>query len=364
MLQNTKTTFWINLVLRSVGQVALFHLGIFVFLVSALLLRNSLVQIPVYFTFFLIPLQVTYIRQGRETFLYSLVLSFVMLVVLWVVLANAGLANEGLSGSSVFPEIEGFRGIITSFISIQLLTIASLLGGLILINFYKQRRVLYRLFLSTLAAGALGTIVILFLSRNSALVSGLESYFKEATKLIVGLYTDDTNIILPAELADPTLLVKAFWYYVISGFIFGYFVNLSIAWYVGSVLVNQSHGKAGRLTILKKFKLPEFFIWPLIAAWSLVLLSHLAKLPFVYSLFLNVGLIFLFLYGIQGLSIIQHLLAKYNISGRWKILLLLVMFMVLFFPPIAIAIFIIVPGVGVSEIWIKYRSRGKEKEEE
>jgi hypothetical protein len=359
MLQNTKTAFWINLVLRSVGQVALFHLGIFVFLISTLLLRNSLVQIPVYFTFFLIPLQVTYIRQGRETFFYSLVLSFVMLVVLWV-----GLANAGLSGLSVFPEIEGFRRIITTFISIQLLTIASLLGGLILINFYTQRRVLYRLFLSTLAAGTLGTIVILFLSRDSALISGLESYFKEATKLIAGLYTGDANIILPAELADPTLLVKAFWYYVISGFIFGYFVNLSISWYVGSVLVNRSYGKVGRLTILKKFKLPEFFIWPLIAAWSLVLLSHLVKLPFIYSLFLNVGLIFLFLYGIQGLSIIQHLLAKYNISGRWKTLLLLVMFMVLFFPPIAIAFYIIVPGLGVSEIWIKYRSRGKEKEEE
>ena len=359
MLQNTKAAFWINLVLRSVGQVALFHLGIFVFLVSVLLLRNSLVQIPIYFTFFLIPLQVTYIRQGKEIFLYSLVLSFVILVVLWVVLANAG-----LSGSSVLPEIEGFRSIITSLISIQLLTMASLLGGLMLVNFYTQRRVLYRLFLATLAAGTLGTILILILSRDSALISGLESYFKEATKLIAGFYPNDTNIILPAELTDTTLLVKAFWYYVITGFIFGYFVNLSISWYVGSALANRSYGKVDRLTILKKFKLPEFFIWPLIAAWSLVLLAHLIKLPFVYSLFLNVGLIFLFLYGLQGLSIIKYLLAKYNISGRWKILLLLIIFMVLFFPPISIAFFIIVPGLGVSEIWIKYRSRGKEKEEE
>ncbi len=154
--------------------------------------------------------------------------------------------------------------------------------------------------------------------------------------------------------------MKGFWHYVLSGFMFGYFINLSITVYLGRLWEARTFGAGQRLPRLKEFMIPEIFVWPLIACWAVVLLGRFQDLRGIEIVALNGGLILLFLYGLQGIGILRHLVDKHGLRRRFNMIAILVVILMLIFPPLAILLLVLVPGLGVSEIWIKFRQTRKE----
>ena len=111
-MQQETVKYWARLTLSSVVQVILYHAGLFFsVLFMMLLMRTSILQIPIYFVFFLIPLQVLLIRKGREAFLSSILISFVILILFRLYMASAVTRNiEEITIArpelSVFKEVE------------------------------------------------------------------------------------------------------------------------------------------------------------------------------------------------------------------------------------------------------------------
>jgi hypothetical protein len=275
------------------------------------------------------------------------------------------MARVLMSNPGAVPNFESFRDIAIPFIALELLTVAFLIGGLIFANLSARKRRLYRFLGATLGAGIIGLLITLAFSRNQSFLQALERFLEEVLAYVSGMVSVEpgSTLELPPELSDPALLVRGVWQYALNGFVFGFFVNLAGAWYVGTAIANRAEGSREYLALMRRFKVPEFIIWPLIASWALVLATQLLRVGIMDSLVLNVALVFLFLYGMQGVSVIHYFLMKYNASRAWKLILLIAVVLALVFPAVTLAAFIVVPGLGVSEIWLKYRTRRKEIDE-
>jgi hypothetical protein len=374
-VQQETVKFWVRLTFSSVVQVILYHLGIFFSLFLMLLIRNSVLQIPIYFVFYLLPLQITFIRKGREAFLYSIFISFVILLLFRLYMASAVLKNirEMTITRSDLVIFKDVGAVIFPLILVELATLASLVGGLTLVNLYydKRRGTLYKMLSATAGAAMVGIVLALLLNANRIFVSTMEKLFAEIMQYFRAMLMEMSSASQGGEEAapplqglNPSVLMRGFWYYVIGGFAFGYFINLSITLYAGRVWEARTYGRLSRLKRLTHFYLPDNFIWPLIGFWSVVLASRFVNLHGVEIIAWNGGLVFLFLYGLQGLGILRHLMTRYRILRRLNLLIIMSILIVIFFPPLTIVLIILVPGLGVSEIWIKYRLERKEKDEE
>jgi hypothetical protein len=363
----------VKISLSSVVQVILYHIGLFFSAaVMMMLMRSSVLQIPVYFVFYLVPLQIFLIRRGREAFIRSIFISFVILILLRLYMASsfAGNIEEMTITRPEFSVLRDVGAVVFPLIMIELVTLASLVGGLAMINLYQDRRwgTLYKLLFATAGATGVGVVMMLILSADSGFVANMEKLFAEIMETIryfvsemSGIQGSDTATD-PLRGLDTALLMKGFWSYVIGGLAFGYFVNLSITWYVAKIWEARTYGR--EVVRLVNFYLPDNFVWPFIGSWSLVLLGRFVNLYGIEIVAWNAGLVFLFLFGLQGMGILRHFMRKYNLSRRLHLLIIMGMLIVIFLPPLTIALFVLVPGLGVSEVWIKHRMEKKEKDDE
>jgi hypothetical protein len=96
-----------------------------------------------------------------------------------------------------------------------------------------------------------------------------------------------------------------------------------------------------------------------------VLAGRFAKLGYLRAFALNAGLVLLALYGAQGLAIIGTLMARRRAArgaqARWPLFAFLLAMLV---PALTVAAMVVIPLVGVSEIWIKYRIERKDETDE
>ena len=372
-MQQETVKYWAKLTLSSVVQVILYHIGLFFSaVVMMLLMRSNVIQVPVYFVFYLVPLQFLLVRKGREAFIYRIFISFVILILFRFYMASSVAKNieEMTITRPEFSILKDVGAVVLPLIMIELVTLASLVGGLALINLYQDRRwgTLYKLLFATAGATGIGVVMTLVLSADRGFVIAMEKLFAEAMGYLGEMVREMSGIqggdaaVEPLRGLDTTLLMKSFWYYVIGGLAFGYFMNLSITWYVTKIWEARTYGR--EVKRLVDFHLPDNFIWPLIGSWSVVLLGRFVNLYSLEIIAWNGGLVFLFLFGLQGMGILRHFMRKYRISQRLHLLIGIGFFIVIFFPPLTIALFVLVPGLGVSEVWIKHRMERKETDEE
>jgi hypothetical protein len=142
---------------------------------------------------------------------------------------------------------------------------------------------------------------------------------------------------------------------LLRSFLFSYFLVLSFSWWLGTIIGARSMGTHPGLTRIADFKLPDRYVWPLIASLALIVLNLVIPAEPLAILAWNALLIFVFLYGVSGLAIIRFLLRKLNVRPgiRWLVIIAIVILAMT--PRIGIAVLILVPGLGVSEVWLKYR---------
>ena len=361
--------YWLSLLLPAGTAVLIYHAGIILSFITMLAAaRSSMVQIPVYFLFLLVPLQIVYVRRGADVFMRVAGLAFAMLLVLRVLLATSALrelADAPPAGRLEAVVLAPLPQVVVQLVFVEMITAAALFAGLIWVNVYSPAmvrwRLTHRLLAATGAAGVVGLLASAALAGSADFVAGMTELFKNVMAVFREA-ADNAGQAFSFGGADPELLMRAFWDYLLGGFIFGYFVNLSGAWYLGGVWGSRSR-LAGR-PALGGYALPDIMIWPLIGCWAIVLAARFTALGHVRDVALNGGLVFLFLFGLQGLGVLQHLVARsprLRDSRRYWMVAVLVL---LFAPRLATAVLVAVPLLGVSEIWVKYRSRWKGESDE
>ncbi len=362
---NRRARIWVRLLARAALAVAVYHGGIVVAFLTMVASRWSLVQVSLHFAFLLVPLQVVYRRNGPRDFLRVSALAFLLLAGLRVALAASALgdlARPAHQSDVVRAMLAPLPGVLYPLVSVELVTVLALLAGLAWVNVYGPTivpwRAAYRMLAATAAASVLALATIVLLAGNHAFVESLQQLFGNFLEVA-------RSAAARAEMTVPQLgqgasMMQAYWDYLFGSLVFGYFVNLAAAWYLGNRIGARSRYQKS----LAAFSLPEVFVWPLIASWTVVLIGRFVKLGHLRAFALNAGLILLALYGVQGLAIIETLVARVRRGPESRRWLLIAVLLALFVPALGVLALVVIPLVGVSEIWIKYRIERKEQTDE
>jgi hypothetical protein len=300
------------------------------------------------FVLFLIPLQAVLVRKGRRSFFISLALAFLL------ILGVRALLSRGAAAA-------------TPFVLLEMSVVAALIAGLVLIQLPelaalpRQRlltlRRVPRLLAATGVAGLLSVPLILYLQGNEAFSAGLREIFGSAATALNRAFgeSDSLGLVGGGQLFSAEGLQQAAGEILLRSYLFEYFLLLTGSWWAGTIIGSRSTGGKAQLTKLVDFRLGDGYVWPLIASLAMVLLSLVVHIGVLGLAAWNALLILVFLYGLSGLGIIRFLLRKYKLPAGLRWLLVLAIVILAFTPRVNLAIAILVPGLGVSEIWLKYR---------
>lgn len=307
---------------------------------------------------FLVPLQVLYTRRGKKSFGWAAALTLVLIIVIGAALARRWSTGEALTSATV--------------ISLQMpslvfeLTVGALMiGGLALIQLPEMTPQLRlpryprvtRLVLATAITGILSVPTILYLTGNEAFFTNIEEFFtvlaESTNSAIIG--TQSEALPIAAQPIQTESLLRFIGMVLRRTYLFYYFLILTFGWWLGTIIGARSMGRHPGLTRVADFKLPDRYVWPLIASLALVVLNLIVPLEPLEVLAWNALLIFAFLYGISGLGIIRFLLSKLKVRPGIRWLVIIGIIILAMTPRIGIAVLILIPGLGVSEVWLKYR---------
>lgn len=297
-------------------------------------------QMNILFFLFLVPLQILYHRRDMDSFLLS------GGVVALGILVFALLRTRGVMSSELR------RGLLVMELSLPVL----LLGGMIWVNVGRARgfRGLYLLLMSTAGAALISIPVIMGLSGNMELTNLLTEQFEAVARGFQSGFTRQESfessvlagVLAPERMVEYTKMV------FFKSYVFFYFILLTACRHIGELVRMRIAGNYRR--VLDTFSLPDFFIWPLLAGWAGVLLDTWKSLGVFGYAFWNVGLVFLFLYGLQGIGVLRALFHRYRLPMFVRMFIGLVCIMLVARPGLNLIVFIGIPGLGVSELWVRY----------
>lgn len=308
----------------------------------SVILYNLGVGLPL----FLVPLQVLRVRRGGKAYLLGSGVS--LLATLGVRLA--------LSGRTLGP-----AGI--PFLLLELALLLSLLGGLAWIQLPelsgRPSRLpggrVARLLAATAAAGLASIPLALYLRHSTAFDAALRDVFASLAGALNQMLGQSPDLGPGAQLFKPEQLAAMTGEIVLRSYLADYFLLLTFSWWAGSLIGARTVGRQSSVTRLQDFRLPDGYLWPLIGSLALLLLGLLVPMGAVSFAAWNLALIMLFLYGLVGLGILRFLLRRAGAPPGLRVGIALALGILALIPRVNLALAILIPGLGVSETWIKYR---------
>jgi hypothetical protein len=219
-----------------------------------------------------------------------------------------------------------------------------------------------RLMIATGIAGVLSVPVFLYLQGNEIFTTRVREFLTALLQITNGAIPSASPDTLsrPGQPLQPEVLMQAVTAVMLRSFLFYYFLVLTFSWWLGTRIGARSIGSRPALTRIADFKLPDRFVWPLIASLALVLMTLLVRVRILEIVAWNTLLILLFLYGVAGLGIIRYLLRKRKVNRRAVWIGIAAFIFVAMIPRVGIGflslLLILIPGLGVSEVWLKYRT--------
>ncbi len=238
--------------------------------------------------------------------------------------------------------------------------------GLVVVNLASLRR--FRAVVRLLISGGLVGLAVLplmiLVPRLEGFQTTMRSTFTEVSTLLRGFSPiADTSSMGPlfAPLLQPETLMKLFEQVFIRSFLVMYFMLIVFQWWAGSAAAARTIPSPEPVPRLADFHLESFYLWPLIVSGALILLDVTIGIwAFGYAAW-NIGLVFMFLFGVQGMAIIKFLFEKYRLPQfLWATLVLTLAILLVFpqYPQLNLFFMIAFPALGVSENWIRFRVPG------
>ncbi|MBN2655682.1 MAG: DUF2232 domain-containing protein [Spirochaetales bacterium] len=295
--------------------------------------------------FFMLPLQVMAIRRGEKGFLIS---------------ASGVLFGNLILKLALTPEAVSAGSLIMADFAVFLL----LIGGLYAVNFKMESfSKVWGFLITTALAGLLSLPVLLFLGSDPAFQAVLTEQIESALAVLQQAFPGDS--VVGSISADG--MFRIFRNSFLSSYLAVYCLFLALSWRLGLRIGLRSVGRENEQPKLQELNVPDRLIWFLFIPLTLVLLRMLlngkgmnldpgiAGFAVSNSLYIAGAL-----YGLQGFGLLQYLMARKNVNPGirrmtgWLIPLSLLIF------PLNLAVIFLLPGLGVSELWINYRHNDKE----
>ncbi|NNM66384.1 MAG: hypothetical protein HKM06_00075 [Spirochaetales bacterium] len=314
------------------------------------LLSAVFYHLSVFGLFFLVPLQVVYVRRGRLPFVLAIFLSAVLIVL--------GLGLELLLAKQDW----------TVFDTLSAMLAGILLGGWLLAVLLEKTgwRFLVRLSLAVAAAGlvvfTLGGWALQDVSFQSQLQTDLMPIWK---KLVSTVGMETVNGLFPAQwVRDPAAMLKGMEDAVLSTVLVSFFVVWLVTWrLVRSV--------PGSRFLLKNFRLPSSASLILLGVWALFLGDSLLAqgghdfLGFAMYIVSNLAWITLVVHALAGWGIVQSLLERWRLPLvlRGLVLGLLAFFCFWVGSTAEVVTLVGLTVLAVLELWVNFRNYHSGSEE-
>jgi hypothetical protein len=323
MRLSERGAFWLDVVLFAGISVIMYEIGFLSLL-------------------YLVPLQVMAKKRGENGLLFA------SLLVLAAVLVTAFIHTRAVEDVQVK----------NALIFLELVLPVMLVASLYTVNrqFSQKWRALYRLLGVTLAVGIVSVPIILIVKQNTKFVD----YFRDQVAQVVEVFTGSLFLQsgvyeegVVRSLFNPDRIMQTIKAVFFRNYLFSFFLMLTLNWRVGIGITRRFFG--GTVPVLSRFVLPGKYIWVFLISWAGILADIFFGLQAVGYIVWNIGLISLFLYGLQGTGIIRHMLEASNLGRGVQTFLTMMIVFLLVVPGINILIIMGIPIFGVSEVWIHYR---------
>lgn len=213
------------------------------------------------------------------------------------------------------------------------------------------------------ATGLAGVIALpagLWLSRNPTFQQSMTGLFAEISKALSSMIAPAADIGAGAFFAQqlqPARLQQMFQEYLLRSLLADYAILLAFSWWAGQAAAGRARALFGIPPAfrLSRFRLESVWLWPLIASGVVVLLDLFFNISAWSYLAWNVGLVLLFLFGLQGMAILLFLFEKHNVPRILWLLLVVGLFILAASPSVGLFVVLAIPVLGISEYWIRYR---------
>lgn len=304
------------------------------------------------FFLFILPLYTLYLRHGKE--LYRPALGGVVLFSAAVsAVRTAALDVQGL----LFP-------LFVFDIAPLVVTSAGLLALSWRIPYGRSDRLLHRLYLAAMLGGLVSLPIIGGLQMHEGFLQELNKLFDSVAAAFQEMANPERGLdaAMLAGIFDPREMIPQMKEMFFRTYVFSLFFILAGLTHICRQFERR---RMGREPIdLRTFMVDDRQIWVLIASMAVVLIGHFRSLPVLDKAGWNIFLVAMLTFGLQGIGIIKELFYRKGFPPGYRLVLILAAAAALLNPWLNRIVLIGIPGLGVSEIWIKYRAKAKESKGE
>jgi hypothetical protein len=312
------------------------------FSLASLVLYHTVVGIPL----FLVPLQIVATRRGVRSLATAVGAFFTMFVVIrfWPTI---------FSSTHALPDVLG---------AIEIGVVGVLLLGMIVMNVPLRRRPrqMVMILAATALAGAISLPAMAWISSMPAFQQSMDASLGEFSRMLSSLPAPVADARLAAVISlmsHPAQLRSLLEATLLRSMLAYYAIMLTFSWWAGQASANRGRALAGLPPVFQfsRFRMDAGWLWPMIAAGGLVL----ADLFFGISVWAyaawNIGLVLLFLFGLQGMAIVRFLFEKHGVPRFFWFMLVAALVVIARQSDAGLFVVLVIPVLGISENWIRYR---------
>ena len=295
-------------------------------------------QTGFFFFLFLVPLQLLLFRSGLKV-------ARIAVLGVGIALVYLGIRHTALGNGDVRRYL----------LLVELVIPFLLLGGFLLENgfFGNLGGVLLNALLATAIAALVSIAVLHVLLNNEAFIAYYKTQFAEMFNILKSTLAGSSDIdLIPMMDMDVDTMLSHVSSVFFKGFLFAYFCILFVSYTFALSVERLTKHEAEIITVM----IPDYFVWVLIAALSLVLVdARFQPNPVLGYVGWNVFLIVMFLYGLRGMGLIRQMLEVRKVHPVVRFFLAFAAFMLLMHPRYGRVLLVGIPLIGISEIWFKYK---------
>ena len=242
--------------------------------------------------------------------------------------------------------------------NVQLFLSAVLLGGLWLVNEPRvlPYRPLVRIIVVTGAAGLVAIPFIGGLMSDPEFAPSMRAYVADQPLLRMSLNPSAALESQQPNAGAVELFANTIGEILLRGVLFLYLVYLVAAWWLGSLWGARTIGMRSPIGRLIAFRLEPWCIWAILLAGAVVLgdalLGEIGLLSYVGW---NVFSVFLFLFALQGIGVLQWLYRRYRVPGPMRVMIGVALVFMLFRPVLTFVPVFGLPLLGISETWVDFK---------
>jgi hypothetical protein len=291
---------------------------------------------------FLLPLQIAFGRFSKRNGLWAMLLSAAFI-------ASIQIVRLYFAGPLV--PIDIVATLVPPFVLIAAI-------GLLNAAFWTGKASPYRVFIVSAVVAAIAAPALASLGHDTNIMQ----YFEDRIAAFIAPLKSrapgsgyDASVL--AASLDPKAIAQATMNTLESCYASLILIMLAGSRWLGNRLSGPNSLGRQNAVPVAEYRLPYAMLWPFLGSWALLAAAILSNASMtVRAIAWNVALLLSLGYAVQGLGIASFIFTRWKMPRTLKLLVAATIIFSLVTPTIGIIVAVLVPVLGVTEVWIPYRN--------